>query len=532
MAQTYETYVSDGSTTIYTFNFDYLKQSFVKVRVEGTEVGFTLSGTYQVTLDAAPTAGQVIVISRETDTDRLVDFVDGSVLIAKDLNTSALQATHIAAEALDKAAGSLLINEAGHYTAGFRKITEVGDPTDARDVVNKQWAETAMTSQLAQATAAKTAAETAETAAETAKTASEAARDAAQSSQTAAAASETNAGGSASTAATSATNASNSASAAATSAANAANSEAKAQDWAEEAEDVEVETGQYSAKHHATKAAASAAAAATFDPANYVAKSGDTLTGGLTVSANIPFHALTETDAPVGYQQYRIILANGVVQHQTLTDTGAWVATDYAVARDNSGATEHKFNISGNYALKINSSAFEVARGPVFKMGNVNVNVAGTTTCGLTTDTSNGITDVQVTSNFPDTTRAFAVYQGSTQRFKVNGNGNCANSNNVYGSLSDVRLKENIADVGSQLEDLKALRVVNYNMIGDETKQVGLIAQEVQKVKPGLVEGPNEDGYLGVKYSVLVPLLLKGMQEQQAQIEALEARLVTLENTK
>lgn len=183
MAQTLETYVSDGSQTIYTFGFEYLQKSFVKVFVDGLEVGFTLSGTYQVTLDAAPAAGAVIVVRRVTDTVRLVDFVDGSVLVAKDLNVSAMQATHIAAEALDVAAGSLLINEAGDYTAGFRKIADLGDPTEPRDAVNKQWVETDANSSVVQARAARDAAQSAESSTLTLKQQATNARNAAQDAQ-------------------------------------------------------------------------------------------------------------------------------------------------------------------------------------------------------------------------------------------------------------------------------------------------------------------------------------------------------------
>ena len=161
MAQTFKTYVSDGMQTIYTFEFDYIQKGFIKVSVDGVATSFTLTGPYQVTLDTAPPAGTVLIIRRETPTDRLVTFVDGSVLVAKDLNLSALQATHIAAEALDKASGSLLIDDAGNYTAGFRKVSNLGDPTEPRDAVTKEWAETAMSSQLQQATTAKSQAESA-----------------------------------------------------------------------------------------------------------------------------------------------------------------------------------------------------------------------------------------------------------------------------------------------------------------------------------------------------------------------------------
>lgn len=59
---------------------------------------------------------------------------------------------------------------------------------------------------------------------------------------------------------------------AATSATNALASENKAADWAEEDEDVEVETGQYSAKHHSLKASASSTAAGTAQSASETAQ--------------------------------------------------------------------------------------------------------------------------------------------------------------------------------------------------------------------------------------------------------------------
>lgn len=257
MANTIQTYVGDGTSTIYTFNFDYIRQDFVKVLVDGAEVPYTLSGTYQVTLDAAPAEGNVIIIQRQTDTEKLVDFVDGSILVARDLNLSALQALHIAAEAYDKAAGSLLIDETGAYSAGFRRVANLGDPTNSRDAVTKEWAETAMSSQLTQATSeknqavtarlaaetaqagaqtARTGAETARTGAETARTGAETARTGAETAQTGAQGSATAAAGSASTATTkaseaaaSASAAASSASAAGTSATNAANSAATAE---------------------------------------------------------------------------------------------------------------------------------------------------------------------------------------------------------------------------------------------------------------------------------------------------------------
>jgi hypothetical protein len=121
-------------------------------------------------------------------------------------------------------------------------------------------------------------------------------------------------------------------------------------------------------------------------------------------------------------------------------------------------------------------------------------------------------------------------------------NGNVVNTNNSYGTLSDIKLKENIVDANSQWNDLKALRVRNFNLkaeTGHETHtQIGLVAQEVELVSPGLViESPDYDkdgNDLGtvtksVSYSVLYMKAVKALQEAMERIETLEAKVAALE---
>ena len=129
-----------------------------------------------------------------------------------------------------------------------------------------------------------------------------------------------------------------------------------------------------------------------------------------------------------------------------------------------------------------------------------------------------------------------------TFSFQVNTNGNVANTNNSYTALSDLKLKENIADANSQWDDLKALRVRNYNFkeeTGHQTfTQLGVIAQEVELVSAGLVSDmpdTDSDGNdLGtvtktVNYSVLYMKAVKALQEAMARIETLEAKVTALE---
>ena len=104
--------------------------------------------------------------------------------------------------------------------------------------------------------------------------------------------------------------------------------------------------------------------------------------------------------------------------------------------------------------------------------------------------------------------------------------GNLRNRNNSYGQYSDQSLKENIVDATSKLEDVKKLKVRNFNFIGDELKQIGLIAQETELVFPGLVEDivtPQGNDVKSLKYSVLVPILIKAIQELEARVKELES---------
>jgi len=137
---------------------------------------------------------------------------------------------------------------------------------------------------------------------------------------------------------------------------------------------------------------------------------------------------------------------------------------------------------------------------------------------------------------------AFIVYKSATgvgdgtACMVIRQDGDLENTNNSYGALSDVKLKENIVSASSQWGDIKALKVRKYNFkeeTGHQTHtQIGLIAQEVELISPGLVsESPDrdEDGNdLGtvtksVNYSVLYMKAVKALQEAMERIETLEA---------
>jgi len=99
-----------------------------------------------------------------------------------------------------------------------------------------------------------------------------------------------------------------------------------------------------------------------------------------------------------------------------------------------------------------------------------------------------------------------------------------------YTSGSDVRLKTNIVDAGSAKEKIESIKIREFDWITGEHQKFGVIAQELIEVAPEAVcVARTEDDYWGVDYSKLVPSLIKYVQEQQALITQLTARITALE---
>jgi hypothetical protein len=123
--------------------------------------------------------------------------------------------------------------------------------------------------------------------------------------------------------------------------------------------------------------------------------------------------------------------------------------------------------------------------------------------------------------------------------FIVYTNGNVQNSNNSYGGISDQKLKENIVDATPKLDDLMKVKVRSFNFKNDpeNTKQIGVVAQELEQVFPGMVQETHdldeEGNDLGtttksVKYSVFVPMLIKAIQELKTELDATKAEVAAL----
>ena len=221
------------------------------------------------------------------------------------------------------------------------------------------------------------------------------------------------------------------------------------------------------------------------------------------------------------------------------------------------GASNNNNNIyvGGSSAGTANTIAFTTAgseRARIDSSGNLLVGVSSNPNTARVYVRYDGVS-TQPVINSASTTAAgtgwshFIGQSGNgssitTNNIFIRGNGNLENANNSYAGISDIKLKDNVTDATPKLEKLCQVRVVNYNLKADlgyeQHKQIGVVAQELEQIFPGMVEETpdrDEEGNdLGtttksVKYSVFVPMLIKAMQEQQALINDLTARIAALE---
>ena len=187
--------------------------------------------------------------------------------------------------------------------------------------------------------------------------------------------------------------------------------------------------------------------------------------------------------------------------------------------------------------MKISSSGLVSITGELTSSGKIATSVpaAVTSFSAVCTAGDQTATSLTLTSSRADVFYHIQAFNGvTTECFRVEANGNTKNTNNSYGALSDAKIKENIVDATPKLVDLMQVKVRNYNLIGETTKQIGVVAQELESVFPAMVDenaDRDENGNLlttttkGVKYSVFVPILIKALQEAVVKIESLEARL-------
>jgi hypothetical protein len=114
-----------------------------------------------------------------------------------------------------------------------------------------------------------------------------------------------------------------------------------------------------------------------------------------------------------------------------------------------------------------------------------------------------------------------ANYQMPTGGLYVGGLVNCTSLTET----SSIRYKENVVTLESSLDKVLKLRGVSYNRKETNTKEIGVIAEEVEKILPEVINY-NDDGQVdAVSYGRLTAVLIEAIKEQQKQIDELKSLL-------
>jgi hypothetical protein len=129
-----------------------------------------------------------------------------------------------------------------------------------------------------------------------------------------------------------------------------------------------------------------------------------------------------------------------------------------------------------------------------------------------------------------------AVFQGGnvgigttspTQRLQVgtSGDGTVALAN-AWNTFSDIRLKRDLAVIPDALDKLLELHGYYYfwKNGSDQTRQIGVVAQEVEKILPELVH-TGSDGIKTVDYPKLTAVLIEGTKQLKAEKDSEIAQL-------
>lgn len=147
--------VTDGTQLLYTFPFSYLRKKFIKVDVLHADNSITTL-TYGVdyvvndlslTLTNPAKVGEHLIIYRQTTTDKIITWNDGSILLASDMNTEDVQMLHLQEEQQDYIQAHSINTKTDSATkevlwdALNHRVINVSDPKDQQDAVTKHYME-------------------------------------------------------------------------------------------------------------------------------------------------------------------------------------------------------------------------------------------------------------------------------------------------------------------------------------------------------------------------------------------------------
>jgi hypothetical protein len=227
--------------------------------------------------------------------------------------------------------------------------------------------------------------------------------------------------------------------------------------------------------------------------------------------------------------------ASGAFKFYTnVANNTAAIATDlaFSINGDKTIQSQGKLTVASGGAsitgeLTVTTGGLNVsAGGAVINGGLINYNsmtVFGGLTIGSGGATINGSATIRGGAN---------IYDGATIQ---SGNLSVSAGNaTVSGTMtagevalsSDQRIKTNVNTLANSLSTVKQLRGVSYNLVKDNAKKIGLIAQEVEQIIPEVVlTDDTPEQYKSVAYGNIVAVLIEAVKELSAKVESLEKQI-------
>jgi hypothetical protein len=208
---------------------------------------------------------------------------------------------------------------------------------------------------------------------------------------------------------------------------------------------------------------------------------------------------------------------SGIAQTaQTLLSTSSINTTGIITATSFSGSVAAS-NLTGTVPTARLASG--TANDTTFLRGDSTWATSGATITDDTSTNSNARYPVFTSSSSGTLTSANV----STTKLYFNPSTGTLNATTVN-SLSDRSHKTNIRPIENSVAIVQRLQGVRFDWLENNKPSLGVIAQEVEKILPEVVE-TNEDGTKSVSYGNIVGLLIEAIKEQQIRIEELEKRL-------
>ena len=161
---------------------------------------------------------------------------------------------------------------------------------------------------------------------------------------------------------------------------------------------------------------------------------------------------------------------------------------------------------------------------------------------------TNSTDQVLINENVSIRRNGFTGFGGVNPNFGIHLPNNAGNIGTVrafeFSEISDSRIKSDVSDIEYGLDTILSLKPSSYyrhNSSNDDNKlniheegkrDIGLIAQDVEKIIPEIVNVPKnkESELYGLDYSKITTVLIKAIQDQQDIIEGLKSRIDDLEN--